>query len=149
MKSRSVLGFPLWFFILIWVFILFIFNLSPETCEEGSYIYRLHCVTPGIPSKFTYHHCIGFLQMCKSLKKSKALELRIALWHVGYMWFFYLFLCAASFFFLFGRFSGRITWKIKTINWKFSINFIKKDKTNKINRFLFYLLKIYHFLIAF
>ena len=54
-------------------------------CEEGSYIYKLHIVTPGIPSKFTYHNCIGFLQLCKSLKKAKTLELRITLWHVGYM----------------------------------------------------------------
>ena len=53
-------------------------------CEEGGYIYRLHFVTPGIPSKFTYD-CTGFLEMCKSLEKPEALELRITLWHVGYM----------------------------------------------------------------
>ena len=42
-----------------------------------------------------------------------------------------------------------ITWEIKIINQKFSINFIKKDKTNKLNKFLFYLLQIYHFFDSF
>ena len=101
-----------------------------------------------IPQKqiiIIHHH---HLQMCESLKKAKTLELRITLWHVAYIWLFHLFLCYI-FFFSFRRFSERITWEIKTIYWKFSIHFIKKNKTNKINNFLFYLLHFYHFLIAF
>ena len=55
--------------------------------------------------------------------------------------FFYLFSVMHHFFSQSG-FSKRITWEIKTINWNFSINFIK-------NKFLINLLQIYHFLIAF
>ena len=127
-KVHQFQAFQFDYFILIWVFILFIFKLS--FYEEGSYIYRLHFITLGIPSKFTNHHCIGILQICKLLEMAKALELRTTLWHFGSMWLFFLFLCCIIFF-LFRRFSERITWEIKTINQKFSINFIKKIKLIK------------------
>ena len=131
MKILSVSGLPIWlfhvnlsiYFIYIWLK-SWVFVVILNSKKEGSYIYRLHFVTPGIPSKFTYH-CIGFLQMCKSLKKAKALKFRITLWHVGYMWLFWSF-SVLHHFFLFSRFPERITWEIKTINRKFSIGFKKR-----------------------
>ena len=95
-KVHQFQAFQFDYFILIWVFILFIFILSPEFLWGGSLHYTYwHLVSH---QKFTYHHCIGFLQMCKPRKKAKALELRITLWHVTYMWLFHLLVCWIIFF---------------------------------------------------
>ena len=58
------------------------------------------------------------------------------MWHVAQMWLFHLFLCYIIFLVSF-RFSKRITWEINTINWKFSLNFIKMIKLSKSTNFSF------------
>ena len=96
MKSPSIPGFPIWLFhINLSIYFIYIYFKSWVFVRR---VVTLHLLTLGISSKIYISHCIGFLQMCKPLKKAKALELRITLWHVTYMWLFHLLVCWIIFF---------------------------------------------------
>ena len=92
-------GFPPWLFHINLSIYLINIWLQPWVFVRTVVIFIDYTLQHLISNKKITNHSIGFLQVCWSLKKAKALEQeKTILWHFVYIWLFHLFLCCIIFY---------------------------------------------------
>ena len=92
-------GFPPWLFHINLNIYLINIWLQPWVFVRTVVIFIDYTLQHLISNKKITNHSIGFLQVCWSLKKAKALEQeKTILWHFVYIWLFHLFLCCIIFY---------------------------------------------------